>query len=84
MTRYAVCIAAIEAVGVATAALLPVGREGSSSGGSAVVVIVVYAASLLPTLVVARGARVRRIGAPGRSGDSVGRPRSRRSEPVSS
>ncbi len=32
MTRYAVCIAAIEAVGVATAALLPVGGRGVVSG----------------------------------------------------
>jgi len=59
MTRYAVCIAAIEAVGVATAALLPVGTQGVVSGGLLVAVIVVYAASLLPTLAVARGALVK-------------------------
>ena len=59
MTRYAVCIAAIEALGVATAALLPVGERGVVSGSLLIAVIVVYAASLLPTLAVARGALVK-------------------------
>jgi hypothetical protein len=58
MTRYAVCIAAIEAVGAATAALLPVGDREVVAGGLLVAVIVLYAASLLPTWVIARHARV--------------------------
>jgi hypothetical protein len=59
MTRYAVCIAAIEAVGAATAALLPVGADEVVTGGLLVAVIVLYAASLFPTWMVARDARVR-------------------------
>jgi hypothetical protein len=67
MTRYAVCIAAIEAVGMATAALLPVGPDGVVSGALLIAVIVVYAAALGPTLVVARGALVRRAPAVGKA-----------------
>ena len=60
LTRYAVCIAAIEAIGAATAALLPVGPAGTVTGGLLLAVVVFYGASLLPTFLIARGARVRR------------------------
>jgi hypothetical protein len=58
MTWYMVAVAAIEAAGIATAALLPTGPDGLVSGGLLVGVIVCYGACLLPTWLVARGARV--------------------------
>ncbi len=74
ITRYMVGIAAIEAVGTATAALLPVvGAKGTPSGRLLAVVVIVYGASLLPTFLVARRARVRRSSAT-RGVRSLGRP----------
>ena len=49
MTRYALCIAAVEAAGTGLAALLPVGPDGYPTGWPLVAVFVVYAGSLLPT-----------------------------------
>jgi hypothetical protein len=60
MTWYMVAVAAIEAAGTATAALLPVGPTGLVSGGLLVAVIVCYGACLIPTWLVARGAVVQR------------------------
>jgi hypothetical protein len=58
MTRYAVCIAGVEAAGTALAALLPVGPDGHPTGGLLVAVFVIYLGSLLPTVLVARRARI--------------------------
>ena len=60
MTWYMVAVAAIEAAGIATAALLPTGRQGLVSGGLLVGVIACYGGVLLPTWLVAAGARVPR------------------------
>jgi hypothetical protein len=60
MTWYMVAVAAIEAAGAATAALLPTGSDGLVSGGLLVAVIACYGACLLPTWLVAGGARVTR------------------------
>ncbi len=60
MTFYAMAIAAIEAVGVAVAALLPVGAGDGIGDVVLTTVIAAYAASLVPTLVVAGGSRVAR------------------------
>ena len=60
MTWYMVAVAAIEAAGTATAALLPTGRQGLVSGGLLVGVIACYGGVLLPTWLVAAGARVPR------------------------
>ena len=60
MTWYMVAVAAIEAAGTATAALLPTGHALPVSGGLLVAVIVCYGACLLPTWLVAGGAQVRR------------------------
>jgi hypothetical protein len=54
MTWYMVAVAAIEAAGTATAALLPTGPGGLVSG------VAGYGACLLPTWLVAGGARVPR------------------------
>ena len=48
MTWYMVAVAAIEAAGTATAALLPVGHGGLVSGGLLVAVVAGYGACLLP------------------------------------
>jgi hypothetical protein len=60
MTWYMVAVAAIEAAGTATAALLPTGPGGLVSGGLLVAVVAGYGACLLPTWLVAGGARVPR------------------------
>ena len=60
MTWYMVAVAAIEAAGTATAALLPSGPDEVVSGGLLVAVIAGYGASLLPTWLVAGGALVAR------------------------
>jgi hypothetical protein len=60
MTWYMVAVAAIEAAGTATAALLPTGPRGVVSGGLLVAVIACYGGALLPTWLVAAGARVPR------------------------
>jgi hypothetical protein len=58
MTWYMVAVAAIEAAGTATAALLPTGPGGLVTGGLLVAVIACYGGVLLPTWLVAAGARV--------------------------
>jgi hypothetical protein len=58
MTRYALCIAAVEAAGTGLGALLPVGPGGHPTGAMLVAVYVLYAGALLPTLVSARRARI--------------------------
>jgi hypothetical protein len=64
MTWYMVAVAAIEAAGTATAALLPTGSAGLVSGGLLVAVLAGYGACLLPTWLVAGGALVKRAAAP--------------------
>jgi plastocyanin len=59
MTLFVVAVMGVEAAGVATAALLPGDPPGSADGLLAGVVAV-YGCSQLPTLLVARGARVGR------------------------
>ena len=58
MTRYALCIAAVEAVGTGVAALLPSGAGGYPTGWPLILVFAVYAGSVVPTMVSARRARV--------------------------
>ena len=58
MTRYALCIAAVEAAGTGLAALLPAGVRGHPTGWTLIAVFVVYAGSLIPTMVSARRARI--------------------------
>jgi len=60
MTWYMVTVAAIEAAGTATAALLPTGPGSLVSVGLLVAVIACHAACLLPTWLVAANARVPR------------------------
>jgi len=60
LTWYVGGIAAVEAAGAATAAVLPVGDRGTVTGSLLLVVIGFYAACLLPTIVVARGSCVPR------------------------
>jgi len=60
MTWYMVAVAAIEAAGIAIAALLPTGPRGTVSGALLVGIIVFYAGCLLPTWHIARDARVSR------------------------
>jgi hypothetical protein len=60
MTWYMVTVAAIEAAGTATAALLPTGPSGLVSGPLLVAVIACYGGALVPTWLVAAGARVGR------------------------
>src|SRR6266540_1662682 len=62
MTLFVTAILAIEAVGVASAALLP-GDPPGTAGGLLVVVVAVYGLSPLPVWLVARGALGRRLGA---------------------
>ena len=68
MTWYMVAVAAIEAAGTATAALLPTGPGGQVSGGLLVAVIAGYGACLLPTWLVAGGALVARAARPRTAG----------------
>ena len=58
MTRYAVCIAGVEAAGTALAALLPKGADGYPTGWLLYAVFAVYLGSLLPTVLTARRARI--------------------------
>jgi hypothetical protein len=58
MTWYMVAVAAIEAAGIAIAALLPTGPNGMPGGGLLLGIVVFYGACLLPTWQVARDARV--------------------------
>jgi hypothetical protein len=60
MTWYMVAVAAIEAAGTATAALLPTGPDGLVSGGLLIAVVAAYGACLTPTWLVAGGAMVTR------------------------
>jgi hypothetical protein len=60
MTWYMVAVAAIEAAGTATAALLPTAPTGVVSGWLLVGVIACYGGVLVPTWLVAAGARVPR------------------------
>lgn len=66
MTRYAVAIAGVEAAGTAIAALLPTGTLGYPTGWLLVAVFVVYLGSLLPTVLIARRARITPNPAPSR------------------
>jgi hypothetical protein len=72
MTWYMVAVAAIEAAGTATAALLPRGPDGLVTGSLLFAVITCYGACLLPTWLVAGGARVGRVEAVGRAENGVG------------
>jgi hypothetical protein len=58
MTRYAVCIAGVEAAGTALAALLPNGPALHPTGWLLTAVFIVYVGSLLPTALIARRARI--------------------------
>jgi hypothetical protein len=60
MTWYMVAVAAIEAAGTATAALLPTGPGGLVTGGLLVAVIACYGGVLLPTWLIATTARIPR------------------------
>jgi hypothetical protein len=81
MTWYMVAVAAIEAAGTATAALLPTGPGGLVSGGLLVAVVAGYGACLLPTWLVAGGATVGRAPRPARGGGSGGLVRGVRAGP---
>ena len=72
MTWYMVAVAAIEAAGTATAALLPRGPDGLVTGSLLFAVITCHGACLLPTWLVAGGARVGRVEAVGRAEDRAG------------
>ena len=65
MTRYAVCIAGVEAGGTALAALLPAGPRGHPTGWLLVAVFAVYLGSRLPPVRSARGARISPAARPG-------------------
>jgi hypothetical protein len=60
MTWYMVAVAAIEAAGTATAALLPTGSGGLVSGGLLAAVIACYGGVLAPTWLIAATAQVPR------------------------
>lgn len=74
LTWYGTVVAAVEAVGVALAALLPLGTEGGASGPLLGLVALLYVLALLPTVVVAGGSRVRRMAREPR-GRATGMPR---------
>ena len=86
MTRYALAIAAVEAAGTGLAALLPAGPEGHPTGWPLILIFIAYAGSLVPTIVIARRARMTPLGS-GRRAGSTPRPepvrRSRRRPTVS-
>jgi len=71
MTRFALCIAAVEAAGTCLGALLPSGPDGYPTGWMLVAVFAGYGGSLLPTFLNARRARVG-IRGPAGSGTVVG------------
>ena len=58
MTRFALCIAAVEAAGTCLAALLPLGANAYPTGWVLVAVVAGYAGSLVPTILTAGRARV--------------------------
>jgi hypothetical protein len=68
MTWYMVAVAAIEAAGTATAALLPTGPGGLVSGGLLVAVIACYGGVLAPTWLIAATAQVPRAAGAGAAG----------------
>ncbi len=74
MTWYMVAVAAIEAAGTATAALLPRGPGGLVAGGLLVAVIACYGGVLLPTWLIAATAQVPRVPGPPGSGGAGGCP----------
>ncbi len=59
LTRYAVAIAAIEAVGASVAALLPITGDGRIGGTVTAVILVVYGSSVIPQFLCARTSVVR-------------------------
>jgi hypothetical protein len=59
LTRYAMAIAAVEAVGAGAAALLPIGAAGQLGGAVAVGVLLVYGSSVTPQFLIARTSVVR-------------------------
>jgi hypothetical protein len=60
ITWYGTVVAAVEAVGVAAGALVPLGAGARPSPGVMAVVGLIYVGALVPTLVVAGGSRVPR------------------------
>src|SRR3954451_3015850 len=58
ITWYGTTVAAVEAVGVAAGALVPLGAGARPSPGVLAVVGLIYVGALVPTLVVAGGSRV--------------------------
>ncbi len=77
LTWYSTVVAAVEAVGVAAGALLPLGSEGRLAPPAFTGVTLLYVLALVPTLVVAGGSPVpRAVRAMGtRSGDLLRRRR---------
>jgi hypothetical protein len=59
MTRYSLGVAAVEAAGAGLAALLPIGAGSTLTTWPLAGLTVIYGACLVPTLAVARRARVR-------------------------
>jgi hypothetical protein len=82
MTWYMVAVAAIEAAGTATAALLPAGPDGRVGGGLLAAIVAAYGACLLPTWLVAGGAVVPRAQPVSRPAQPVSRPAQPVSRPV--
>lgn len=60
LTRYAMAIAAIEALGAAVAALLPLSSRGSVNVPVVAGIVAVYCASLIPQFACARLAQIQR------------------------
>jgi hypothetical protein len=60
LTRYAMAIAAIEALGAAVAALLPLSSGGRVNAPVVAAIVAVYCASLIPQFACARRAQVQR------------------------
>jgi hypothetical protein len=59
LTRYAVAIAAVEAVGASVAALLPITAAGQLGGAVTAAVMLVYGSSVIPQFLIARTSVVR-------------------------
>ncbi|HEU5271800.1 MAG TPA: hypothetical protein VFU36_17905, partial [Jatrophihabitans sp.] len=59
LTRYAVAIAAIEAIGAGVAALLPISGDGRLGGAVTAAILIVYASSVTPQFLIARTSAVR-------------------------
>jgi hypothetical protein len=83
MTWYMVAVAAIEAAGTATAALLPVRPDGLVGGGLLVAIVAAYGAALVPTWLVAGRAIVPRAQPVSRPAPHPSDPASRRTDPAS-